>query len=156
MRTSTGFHSLNSLCRQGTGARLDQLILFGINIICDYDDFVCVTHRLTQMFHQGRFPRSYGSADSHTKWSVVYQRRIGFLHWIHDRNNLVYWVSWAMDIRSIIGADVPDFSSAVAGALSTASQIHVLRERNARWPSDCPSGIKRTPALTGLLALAWT
>ena len=73
----------------------------------------------------------------------------------HERNSLVYWVSWRMEQRSTVSVAVPSSSSGQAGARAGDRGTTGSRAAVARWPSVWPKGTRRTAAETRLAAKAW-
>ena len=72
----------------------------------------------------------------------------------HERNRRVYWVSWAIEKRSIAGAALPRSSSPLASRSPRARRTVPSSAAVRRWPSVWPSGIKRMPAEIRLAAKA--
>src|SRR5262249_38946490 len=66
----------------------------------------------------------------------------------HERNNLVYWASWAMEERSTMIAADPRSSSVASSASALVTSTARSSSAIASCPSVWPSGTRRTPAFT--------
>ncbi len=82
---------------------------------------VAIAHRLAERVHQGGLARAHRATDADAK------RAVGGIG--HERNSLVYWVSWAMAQRSIIGAAVPRSSREAASTAAATSRSGRLEGR---------------------------
>src|SRR5262249_22800763 len=68
----------------------------------------------------------------------------------HERNNLVYWVSCALEARSTMNEADPRSSIVFPLASADAARTACSSSAMASWPSVCPRGTSRTPAVVRL------
>src|SRR5262245_53744286 len=103
MRTSARLHSHDAFRWQRLHTRQNELLLLGGDVVRDYVDVVIVAELLATCFNKCRRARTDGPSDSDAEGAVI-----GILakpgrcacELAHDRNNLVYCVSCAMDAKS--------------------------------------------------------
>src|SRR6185312_13474767 len=101
-------------------AREELGILAGVDVIGDRRDVVAVAHVLAELVHQRRLAGADRAAHAHPQCRA------------HDLNNLVYWVSWRIEVHSIIGAAAPTSSGSRANASSAAAITAVCSEARMR------------------------
>src|SRR5690606_6072848 len=119
MRAAARLHPLDALGRQGPRAGQDELVLLGVDVVRHDDQVVALPHRLAEHLDQGRLAGADGAADADA------ERAMG-----HERNSLVYWVSWSIEQRSSIGVAVPRSSGSAAIA---AAAVSATTGSSAAW-----------------------
>ena len=71
MRAAAGLHANNALRLQCARLGQDALILFGVDIVSDYRQMICIAHCLAERFQQGGFTRPYRAADADAQGMFV-------------------------------------------------------------------------------------
>ena len=89
--------------RQRARAGQELRILPGVDVVGDHREVVAVAQALAQRIDQRRLAGADRPPDAHAQRSV----RRG----AHERNSLVYWVSWRIEHQSTSGVAVPRSSS---------------------------------------------
>src|SRR5262249_51367857 len=123
----------------------------GVDVVRDDVDVVIVPELLAKCFNKCRLARTDGPSDSDAEGAVI-----GILakpgscacELAHDRNNLVYCVSCAMDAKSTMIAAEPRSSIVASLAFALADSIAGSSSAMACCPSICPRGMSLTPAFT--------
>src|SRR5262249_51620751 len=105
MRAAACFNAHDALRRQGLCAGQDELILPGVDVVGNHIDFISIPELLAQCLDQRRLARTDRPPNPDTERTVMCRSRsaegaLFALNSLHDRNNLVYWVSWAMEASS--------------------------------------------------------
>src|SRR5579864_1630777 len=126
MRTTARLDSHNALRWQRLGACENELVFLRINVVRDHVNVAVVAKQLAQSFNQRRFPRANRAADA-------YPQRAGLK--CHDRNNLVYCVSCAMEARSTMNPADPRSSIVASLACALAARSASSSSAMARCPS---------------------
>src|SRR6185437_2371836 len=138
VRAAAGLDAHDALRRQRTGAGQELGVLLGIDIVGNGRDFVAAAQMPAQRIHQRGLAGAHGSADADAQRAV---RRA-----CHERNSLVYWVSWRSEAMSARKAQ-PPMSSRVAARVSAATRRTAgSSAASTATPTLCPSGTSRTAA----------
>src|SRR5262245_13685179 len=124
MRTSARLHSHDAFRWQRLRSRQNELVFLGVDIVGDDVVVVIVPEPLAQRFNKCGLARTDRPSDSDAEWAVI-----GFLaepdrfarELCHDRNNLVYCVSCAMDAKSTMMAAEPRSSIVASRAFAPAN-----------------------------------
>src|SRR5262249_46719427 len=124
------------------------------DVISDHVDIVNLSQSLAQRLDKGCFTRPDWATNANAQGAVIMRprvdRSIQFDQSGHDRNNLVYCVSWAIEARSTITPAEPRSSVVSLIASSPARSAASSSAAMASCPSVCPRGISRTTAVTKL------
>ena len=75
MRAAAGLHPHDALDGQRAGARQNQRVLLGVDVVGDGADFVAVAEGFAQRLHQRGLARADGAADADAQGAVG-----GFAH----------------------------------------------------------------------------
>src|SRR5215472_3148421 len=155
MRTASRLNAHYALRRQSLCPSQKELIFLRVNIVGDHKNVVDVTEPLAERFNKGRLARANRTANPDTqRSSVAGAQKMSLRVWAtiidHERNNLVYWVSCAIDARSTMKAAEPRSSIVASSASALAANTASSSLARASCPSVWPSGISRTPAVTKL------
>src|SRR5262249_25285042 len=108
----------------------NELILFGVNVVCDHIYLVIFPKMLAQCLDKRCLARSDRPSDSNSERAMIRRSRAIATVWAlvddcsHDRNNLVYSVSCHMEDNSTINPADPISSS-------EALRAHRLADRTA-------------------------
>jgi hypothetical protein len=108
MRAAPGLDAGDAFWRQRARAGEELRILSGVNVVGDHREVVAVAQPLAQRVDQRRLAGANRPADAHAQRSM----------WraAHERNSLVYWVSWRIEHQSASGVAVPRSSSELESA----------------------------------------
>src|SRR4029077_15016628 len=147
MRTAACLDPHNAFRRQSLRACENELVFLRVNIVGNHVNVVVVPKPLAQGFNQRGFARTNRAADPDAQRSGL---GVCITIKSHERNNLVYWVSCAMEARSTMNAADPRSSIVALSASTLAARIACSSSAMASWPSVCPRGTSRTPAVTRL------
>src|SRR5262249_39058513 len=105
-------------------------------------------------FDERGLPRAHRTADAHPQRPPEVRRRADPAIWAdnegHERKSLVYCVSCHVDAKSTIRAADPRSSIVPASASAARARSACSTVAIASWPSVCPKGTSRTPAVTRL------
>src|ERR1700687_4474070 len=147
MRAAAGLNPDDPLGCECTRAHEKLRVPFGVDIICDRGDLVALAHLLAQSVHQRGLARADWAANTDTERAVrVFHRQL--------LNRRVYCVSCLALARSARNAALPISLSSAASARSAVAAATGSSAAKTRWPSVCPSGIRRTPADTQFASTA--
>src|SRR5262249_17337775 len=119
MRTATCLDADNALRSQRLRACENELVFFRVNVVGDRVNVVVVPEPLAQGFNQRRFARSDRAADPDTQRAGL---RVWAINKSHERNNLLYCVSCAMEARSTMNAADPRSSIVAVVACPLAAR----------------------------------
>ena len=115
VRAAAGLDTGDALRRKRAGADQVLSVPLGVDVVGDGGDLIAFAQMLAQRIHQRGLARPDRAADADT------QGTMWAFHRGHDRNNLVYWVSWRMLAISARKVAPPTSSSGVAVAACTAA-----------------------------------
>jgi hypothetical protein len=96
VRAAAGLDAHDALRRQRAGAGQEFRVLARVDVVGDDGDVVRAAQAAAQPLGQRGLAGAHRAADADPERSVA-----------HERNSLVYWVSWRMERRSSTGAAVP-------------------------------------------------
>src|SRR2546422_7776078 len=132
MGTTACLDTHNALPRQRFRSCENELVFLRVNIIGNHVNVVGLPEPLTQSLNKRRFARANRAADSDA-------HRAGLGVWagnkVHDRHNLVYCVSCAMEARSTMNAADPRSSIVVLFASALAASTASSSSATASCPS---------------------
>ena len=117
VRTAAGLDAEHDAFRlQRAGAGKEFRVLLGVDVVGDRRDFPIVAHALAQRVGQRGLAGPDGAADADAERAGVALFDSG--ESAHERNSLVYWVSWIIEVQSTAIARPPRSSSGAASAVS--------------------------------------
>src|SRR5262249_20136099 len=154
VRAAAGLDAHDAFRRQRLRTREDELVLLRVDVIGDHIDFERIPQPLAQDLDEGGLARADGAADAHPQRPPDVRGRTNPAIWadneVHERKSLVYCVSWHVDATSSIKAAEPRSSVVPASVSATTARTACSTAAMASWPSVCPRGMRRTPAVTRL------